>query len=162
MADTIEVRVPNIGDFHDVPVIEVLVKPGDTVRVDDALLTLESDKATMEVPSPEAGVVAAITIWRGRQGLRGHGHPNANPRGRKRRPGGCGTRIKWGSGDRGRNHARNRERNGACCGGRAGGCCGGPAECGECGGSRALECGRGRTGTWGRRGTACCVAAVER
>ena len=62
MANTIEVRVPNIGDFRDVPVIEVLVKPGDTVRVDDALLTLESDKATMEVPSPEAGVVAAITV----------------------------------------------------------------------------------------------------
>ncbi len=62
MANSIEVRVPNIGDFHEVPVIEVLVKPGDTVRVDDALLTLESDKATMEVPSPEAGVVDAIAI----------------------------------------------------------------------------------------------------
>jgi pyruvate dehydrogenase E2 component (dihydrolipoamide acetyltransferase) len=62
MAETIEIRVPNIGDFHDVPVIEVLVKPGDAVRVDDPLLTLESDKATLEVPSPVAGVVAALTV----------------------------------------------------------------------------------------------------
>lgn len=62
MSDTIEVRVPNIGDFHEVPIIEVLVKPGDTIRVDDALLTLESEKATMEVPSPEAGVVASVTL----------------------------------------------------------------------------------------------------
>jgi pyruvate dehydrogenase E2 component (dihydrolipoamide acetyltransferase) len=62
MAETIEVRVPNIGDFQDVPIIEVLVKPGDVVRVDDALLTLESDKATMEVPSPAEGVVASVAL----------------------------------------------------------------------------------------------------
>ena len=54
---TIEVRVPDIGDFKDVPVIEVLVKPGDTVKPEDSLVTLESDKATMDVPSPAAGVV---------------------------------------------------------------------------------------------------------
>ena len=49
---TIEVKVPDIGDFKDVPVIEVLVKPGDTVKAEDSLVTLESDKATMDVPAP--------------------------------------------------------------------------------------------------------------
>ena len=49
---TIEVKVPDIGDFTDVPVIEVLVKPGDTVKAEDSLVTLESDKATMDVPAP--------------------------------------------------------------------------------------------------------------
>src|SRR5688572_8117875 len=58
----IEVKVPDIGGFKDVPVIEVLVKPGDTVKPEDALLTLESDKATMEVPSPAAGKVKDIRI----------------------------------------------------------------------------------------------------
>jgi pyruvate/2-oxoglutarate dehydrogenase complex dihydrolipoamide acyltransferase (E2) component len=53
---TIEVKVPDIGDFKDVPVIEVLVKPGDAVKAEDSLVTLESDKATMDVPSPVAGV----------------------------------------------------------------------------------------------------------
>ncbi len=57
-----EVLVPDIGDFKDVPVIEVLVKPGDTVRADDSLITLESDKATMEVPSPAAGVVRDLRV----------------------------------------------------------------------------------------------------
>ena len=52
MANTIEVKVPDIGNYTDVPVIEVLVKPGDTVAKDQGLVTLESDKATMEVPSP--------------------------------------------------------------------------------------------------------------
>src|SRR5262252_6555691 len=54
---TIEVKVPDIGDFKDVPIIEVFVKPGDTVKAEDSLVTLESDKATMDVPSPAAGVV---------------------------------------------------------------------------------------------------------
>jgi pyruvate dehydrogenase E2 component (dihydrolipoamide acetyltransferase) len=57
-----EVKVPDIGDFKNVPVIEILVKPGDTVKAEDPLVTLESDKATMEVPSPGAGKVAAILI----------------------------------------------------------------------------------------------------
>ena len=57
-----EIRVPDIGDFKDVPVIEILVKPGDTVKPEDALVTLESDKATMDVPSPEAGKVVEIKI----------------------------------------------------------------------------------------------------
>lgn len=57
-----EIRVPDIGDFSDVPVIEIIVKPGDTVAPEDALITLESDKATMDVPSPAAGRVAEIKV----------------------------------------------------------------------------------------------------
>lgn len=62
MANAIEVKVPDIGDFKNIPVIEILVKPGDTVSAEDPLVTLESDKATMEVPSPAAGVVKEIRI----------------------------------------------------------------------------------------------------
>ena len=62
MSSVIEVKVPDIGDFKDVPVIEVLVKPGDSVDKEDSLITLESDKATMEVPSPEAGVVKEVKV----------------------------------------------------------------------------------------------------
>jgi len=58
----IEVRVPDIGDFKDVPVIEVLVKPGDRVEKEQPLVTLESDKATMDVPSPSAGTVAQLRV----------------------------------------------------------------------------------------------------
>jgi pyruvate dehydrogenase E2 component (dihydrolipoamide acetyltransferase) len=58
----LEVRVPDIGDFHDIPVIEVLVKSGDTIAKDAPLVTLESDKATMEVPSPAAGIVQALAV----------------------------------------------------------------------------------------------------
>src|SRR5260221_173508 len=54
---TIEVKVPDIGDFKDVPVIEVFVKPGDAVKAEDSLVTLESDKATMDVPAPAGGTV---------------------------------------------------------------------------------------------------------
>jgi len=57
-----EVRVPDIGDFKDVPVIEILVQPGDTVKAEDALVTLESDKATMDVPSPLGGTVQEMRI----------------------------------------------------------------------------------------------------
>ena len=56
----IEVKVPDIGDFKDVPIIEILVKPGDAVTAEQPLLTLESDKATLEVPAPSAGVVSAV------------------------------------------------------------------------------------------------------
>jgi pyruvate dehydrogenase E2 component (dihydrolipoamide acetyltransferase) len=59
---TIEVRVPDIGDFKDVPVIEIFVQPGDTVAAEDSLVTLESDKATMDVPSPVAGTVKELRI----------------------------------------------------------------------------------------------------
>ena len=58
----LEVKVPDIGDFKDVPVIEIIVSPGDTVKAEDALITLESDKATLEVPSPAAGVVKEIKL----------------------------------------------------------------------------------------------------
>jgi pyruvate dehydrogenase E2 component (dihydrolipoamide acetyltransferase) len=57
-----DVRVPDIGDFKDVPVIEILVKPGDTVKAEDALVTLESDKATMDVPSPLGGTVEELRV----------------------------------------------------------------------------------------------------
>jgi dihydrolipoamide dehydrogenase len=59
---TLEVKVPDIGDFKDVPVIEVFVKPGDAVTVEDPLVTLESDKATMDVPSPAAGTVKDVHV----------------------------------------------------------------------------------------------------
>ena len=58
----VEVAVPDIGDFTDVPVIEVLVAPGDTVAPEDSLVTLESDKATMDVPSPSAGTVSEVRV----------------------------------------------------------------------------------------------------
>ena len=57
-----EVRVPDIGDFKDVPVIEVFVKPGDTVKPEEPLITLESDKATMDVPAPLGGVVGELKV----------------------------------------------------------------------------------------------------
>ena len=62
MANTIEVKVPNIGDFESVPVIELLVAEGDTVEKDQALMVLESDKATMDVPSPAAGKVTGLKV----------------------------------------------------------------------------------------------------
>jgi len=62
MADAVEVRVPNIGDFSDIPVIEILVKPGDVVKAEDPLITLESEKAAMEVPSPSAGKVQSVAV----------------------------------------------------------------------------------------------------
>src|SRR3990172_1511665 len=57
-----EVSVPDIGDFKDVDVIEILVKPGDAVQSEQSLITLESDKATIEIPSPSAGVVRELRI----------------------------------------------------------------------------------------------------
>ena len=62
MSEPSEVRVPDIGDFDDVPVIEILVSVGDTVAVEDPLVTLESDKATMDVPAPFAGVVNELSV----------------------------------------------------------------------------------------------------
>src|SRR5205823_3122876 len=58
----VDVKVPDIGDFKDVPVIEVLVKPGDQIAAEAPLITLESDKASMEVPSPAAGVVREVAV----------------------------------------------------------------------------------------------------
>ena len=59
---TVEVKVPDIGDFKDVEIIEVLVKPGDTVKVEQSLVTVESDKASMEIPSTAAGVVKELRV----------------------------------------------------------------------------------------------------
>ena len=62
MPQLVEVRVPDIGDFKDIPIIELLVKAGDAVQVEDALMTLESDKATLDVPSPVAGVIQEMKV----------------------------------------------------------------------------------------------------
>ncbi|SET61328.1 dihydrolipoamide dehydrogenase [Nitrosomonas marina] len=62
MSQEIEIKVPDIGDFSDVSVIEVLVSAGDRVEKETSLITLETDKATMEVPSPQAGIIKAITV----------------------------------------------------------------------------------------------------
>ena len=62
MSQLVEVKVPDIGDFADVPVIDLFVKVGDTIKVDDAIVTLESDKATMDVPSDVAGVVKEVLV----------------------------------------------------------------------------------------------------
>ena len=62
MATLVEVKVPDIGDFKDIPIIEVFVKAGDTVKAEDPLISLESDKATMDVPSPVDGVVKGIKV----------------------------------------------------------------------------------------------------
>lgn len=72
MANLVEVKVPDIGDFKDIPVIEILVKVGDTVQKDDSLVSLESDKATMEVPSSVAGVVKEIKVAIGDKVSEGH------------------------------------------------------------------------------------------
>jgi dihydrolipoamide dehydrogenase len=65
MSNVVEIKVPDIGDFKNIPVIEVLVKPGDVVSKEDPLITLESDKATMDVPAPQAGVVKKISVKTG-------------------------------------------------------------------------------------------------
>jgi len=65
MTQVVEIKIPDIGDFKDVPVIELLVSPGDTVEKETSLITLETDKASMEVPSPYAGVVQEIKVKAG-------------------------------------------------------------------------------------------------
>ncbi|HLF38357.1 MAG TPA: biotin/lipoyl-containing protein, partial [Burkholderiales bacterium] len=65
MSNIVEIKVPDIGDFKNIPVIEVLVKPGDAVGKEDPLITLESDKATMDVPAPQAGVVKELRVKTG-------------------------------------------------------------------------------------------------
>ncbi len=62
MANTTDILLPDIGDFESVEIIEILVSEGDEVAVEDSLLTLESDKATMEIPSPEAGIVKSLAV----------------------------------------------------------------------------------------------------
>ena len=62
MAKTVEVTVPDLGDFHDVAIIEIAVKPGETLRKDQPILTFETDKATMDLPSPSAGVLKELFV----------------------------------------------------------------------------------------------------
>ncbi|MDP2108330.1 MAG: biotin/lipoyl-containing protein, partial [Rhodocyclaceae bacterium] len=62
MAPAIEIKVPDIGDFKDVPIIEIHVKSGDVVRAEDTLITLESDKATVDVPAPVAGTIREVRV----------------------------------------------------------------------------------------------------
>src|SRR5688572_25555666 len=62
MAQVTEIKVPDIGDFKEVGVIEILVKPGDAIEKETSLITVESDKATMEIPSPVAGVVSEVKV----------------------------------------------------------------------------------------------------
>ncbi|MBV8663518.1 MAG: FAD-dependent oxidoreductase, partial [Hyphomicrobiales bacterium] len=57
-----EIRLPDIGDFKDVPIIELHIKPGQTVAKEDVIMTLESDKATLDVPAPEAGVIGEVKV----------------------------------------------------------------------------------------------------
>src|SRR5215470_1711387 len=92
MAGT-EVKVPDIGDFKSVEVIEVLVKPGDKVAKEQSLVTLESDKATMEIPSPAAGVVKELRLKTGDKVSQGSpilvlegAEQRAEPRGAEPRP----------------------------------------------------------------------------
>jgi pyruvate dehydrogenase E2 component (dihydrolipoamide acetyltransferase) len=99
---TMEVTVPDIGDFTDVPIISVLVKPGDKVAEEDPLIELESDKATMEVPSPAGGRGQGDQGLRGRQGERGVADPAARGRG-------CGRRRRrWGRRERDRGRTEDK------------------------------------------------------
>ena len=62
---TLTVKIPDIGDFKDIPIIEIMVKPGDTVEADAPLMSLESDKATMEIPAPQAGRIVELLVKTG-------------------------------------------------------------------------------------------------
>ena len=85
------VKVPDIGDFKDIPVIEVLVKAGDTVKAEDALVTLESDKATMDVPAPVAGVVKEVKLKAGDKVSEGSARAGAASRCGRRRQAAAAT-----------------------------------------------------------------------
>src|SRR5664279_5289546 len=67
----VEIKVPDIGDFDEVSVIEVLVKVGDTVKAEQSLITVESDKASMEIPSSQAGVVKELKVEGGSKAKEG-------------------------------------------------------------------------------------------
>jgi hypothetical protein len=114
----VEVKVPDIGDFKDVAVIELLVKPGDTVAADQSLLTVESDKASMEIPSSHAGVVKELKVAAGRQGRRRQPDPGAGNGGRPRsgccaRSAGCRTATR--APRHGRSVADDRPRSRSSC-----------------------------------------------
>ena len=82
----VEIKVPDIGDFKDVPVIEVHVAAGDTVNPEDPLITLESDKATLEVPAPQAGTVVELKLAQGDRVSQGSVMLTAGGRGRRGNP----------------------------------------------------------------------------
>ena len=65
MSNEVEIRVPDIGDFTDIPIVEVLVKEGQSVDAEQSLVTLESDKAVMEIPAPAAGTVMSLGVAEG-------------------------------------------------------------------------------------------------
>ena len=67
MSDTMDVRIPDLGGAEKVQIVEILVSVGDTVAADDGLITLESDKASMDVPSPDAGIISEILVEVGGQ-----------------------------------------------------------------------------------------------
>ena len=79
-----EIKVPDIGDFKDVPVIEVHVKPGQAIKADETLITLESDKATLDVPAPADGVVGEVKVKTGDKVSQGSVDPDARRRGAPR------------------------------------------------------------------------------
>ena len=116
----VEVKVPDIGDFKDVEIIELLVKPGDTVKAEQSLITVECDKASMEIPSSHAGVVKELQGQARRQGQRGLAGADARRRGRGRRTGACASAGCSAGAGRG---ARRRARRAA--GSRRGGAGGG-------------------------------------
>jgi pyruvate dehydrogenase E2 component (dihydrolipoamide acetyltransferase) len=89
-SDAVTVAVPDIGDFADVPIIEILVSAGDTVALDDPLLTLESDKATMDVPAPTAGTVRELLVKVGDRVSQGVELLTLSPSGEGERNGGGG------------------------------------------------------------------------
>jgi pyruvate/2-oxoglutarate dehydrogenase complex dihydrolipoamide acyltransferase (E2) component len=72
MGKVIEIKVPDIGDFKDVEIIDVLVEAGDTVKPEDPLITLESDKASIDIPAPRAGTVKALKVKKGDKVSEGH------------------------------------------------------------------------------------------
>ncbi len=72
MANTHKILLPDVGDFNDIEVIEVIIKPGDTVAKDDSIITLESDKATMEIPSPHSGRITSVSVKVGERISEGH------------------------------------------------------------------------------------------
>ena len=94
---SVDLLVPDIGNFSDVPVVEVLVKPGDLVELDSPLVTLETDKASMDVPASAAGKITEVLLRRGDKVSKGSAHCA---------PGSCGSGARTGSAAGARTHRR--------------------------------------------------------
>jgi pyruvate/2-oxoglutarate dehydrogenase complex dihydrolipoamide acyltransferase (E2) component len=90
VAERIELKVPDLGDFADVEIIEVLVSPGDVVAVEDGLITLETDKASMDVPASHAGTIVSVSVAVGGGLVGAHAAHVA-----RRDPGGDGGSGSW-------------------------------------------------------------------